>query len=101
MQSPYRVEFTEEQIRLLIEELFENDNAIIGKIGITAKVIGNYEDIKDTPKYIEELQYKNFVIKQQLRANYVTGYWEVLLKHTKPLENVAEDMMHCSYDWRT
>ncbi len=97
LQTPYRVEFTEEQIRLLIEELFENDNEIISKIGITAKVIGDYEDITDTPRYIEELQYKNFVMKQHLRANYVTGYWEVILKHTSPLVNVPKDMMRCSY----
>lgn len=99
LQSPYTVEFTEEQAREQIRELFkkdENDNWIIGKIGITAEWFVNYEDMIDTQEYQREFQYLNIVIRQQLRANYITGYWEVILQHTKPLENVPKDMMRCN-----
>ena len=100
LQSPYTVEFTEEQAREQIRELFkkdENDSWIIGKIGIVAKWFINYEDMLDTQEYQKEFQYLNTVIRQQLRANYITGYWEVILQHTKSLENVPKDMMRCSY----
>ncbi len=97
LQSPYSVEFTEDQARKLIEELFNPENWIIGKIGIAAQWIEKYEDIIEDKDYKDDYQYKNFVMKKQLRANYVTGYWEVILKHTKPLENVPKDMMRCSY----
>lgn len=99
LQSPYTVEFTEEQTREQMRELFEkdeNDSWIIGKIGITAMWLSNYEDMIDSQDYQKEFQYLNTVIRQQLRANYITGYWEVILQHTKPLENVPKDMMRCS-----
>ena len=82
-----------------MRELFEkdeNDSWIIGKIGITAMWLSNYEDMIDSQDYQKEFQYLNTVIRQQLRANYITGYWEVILQHTKPLENVPKDMMRCS-----
>ena len=33
----------------------------------------------------------------RVQANYKTGFWEIIILHTKPLENVPDDMMRCNY----
>ena len=35
---------------------------------------------------------RNIMLKPKLRANYKTGYWEVIFLHTKPLGLVPAEM---------
>lgn len=92
LQSPYTVDFTEEQARRLIKDnLYPKDQEwLIGKIGISGKYMNGYSAlVKDQDKsWIE----RNCVIEEQLRANYKAGYWEFILLHTKPLDVVPVDM---------
>ena len=35
----------------------------------------------------------NVIVDRRLKANYRTGYWEIIFLHTKPLVSVPVDMM--------
>lgn len=96
LESPYKVNFSVEQARKQIyEELFKNH--IIGSIGIHGYWDIDYEDMIENELYKAEHIDKNIAIKYQLQANYKTGFWEIIILHTKPLVNVPDDMMRCSY----
>lgn len=98
IESPYSVKFSDEQARKQIDsELFNNDNWFIGKIGIDAQWLIGYEKMIAKKEYKENYINKNVVVRQQLRANYSRGYWEIILLHTKPLSNVPDEMMRCNY----
>ena len=89
LQSPYSVDFTEEQARALTEELVqpnENGETIVGRIGIDTYYHGSYEDLlHDQRRSARPEESRNIMLKPRLRANYKTGYWEVIFLHTRPL----------------
>lgn len=96
LQSPYSVDFTEEQARALTEELVqpnENGETIVGRIGIDTYYHGSYEDLlHDQRRSGRQAEDLNIMLKPKLRANYKTGYWEVIFLHTSPLGLVPGDM---------
>lgn len=96
LQSPYSVDFTEEQARALTSELVqpkENGETLVGRIGIDTYYNGSYEDLlHEQRRSIRQEESDNIMLKPKLRANYKTGYWEVIFLHTKPLGIVPEDM---------
>lgn len=96
LQSPYSVDFTEEQARALTEELVqpnENGETIVGRIGIDTYYHGSYEDLlHDQRRSGRQAEDLNIMLKPKLRANYKTGYWEVIFLHTKPLGLVPAEM---------
>lgn len=95
LQSPYSVDFTEEQARHQMQELFnrgENGRWLISQIGINASTDGGYAHLISDPKTRAELAVRNFLLDKRLRANYRAGYWEMIFLHTKPLSSVPKNM---------
>lgn len=94
LQTPFSVDFTEEQARTETEELFQKDESgvwPIGKIGINGQYLAGYgEMIRD--KNSEEWAKYNVMVNKKLRANFRVGYWELILLHTKPLDVVPAEM---------
>ena len=84
LQSPYRIDFTEEQARRETAELFNGENWLIQDIGINGCYLEGYAKLLQEPK-TEGWMECNAVLEQKLRANYRAGYWELILLHTKPL----------------
>ena len=99
IQSHYTVDFSETEVETQIErELFpKNDVWLIGRIGITGRYDGTYEEMMEDSSVDEELLKRNILLKgqQRLRANFRSGYWEVICLHTKPLDVVPKDMRAC------
>lgn len=96
LQSPYSVDFTEEQARRLIMEgmlqEYEDDLCLIEKLGIDERYQGRYEDLLRHPDDAKQLARKNIMMDERLRANYRAGYWEVIFFHTRSLEQVPKEM---------
>ena len=96
LQSPYSVDFTEDQARTLTEELVqqnENGETIVGRIGIDTYYHGSYEELLyEQRRSARQEESRNIMLKPRLRANYKTGYWEVIFLHTKPLGIVPTEM---------
>ena len=96
LQSPYSVDFTEEQARALTAELVqpnENDETLVGRIGIDTYYNGSYEDLLHEQRHsVRQEESRNIMLKPKLRANSKTGYWEVIFLHTKPLGIVPAEM---------
>lgn len=96
LQSPYSVDFTEEQARRLIMEgllqEYEDDLCLIEKLGIDEGYRGKYEDLLRAPEDAKQLARQNIMLDERLRANYKVGYWEVIFSHTKALERVPKEM---------
>ncbi|WP_455500998.1 hypothetical protein [Gemmiger sp.] len=96
LQSPYSVDFTEEQARALTAELVqpnEHGETLVGRLGIDTYHNGNYEDLLHEQRCSGRKEgSRNIMLKPKLRANYKTGYWEVIFLHTKPLGIVPENM---------
>lgn len=90
LQSPYTIDFTEEQARTQMGEL-TCKGGLIGRLGITANSSSKYEDLCCGPTW-EKYKKMNIALQKKLRANYKTGYWEIIISHTKPLGVVPEDM---------
>ena len=99
LQSPYSVDFTEEQARYQIhEDLMQHED---GKEWALSR-IGIYE--KPDPKFCDPFEYneimenENVLVRYQLRANYQarrgekTGFWDIILVHQKPIPQVPKDM---------
>ena len=99
IQSHYTVDFSETEVETQIErELFpKNDVWLIGRIGITGRYDGTYEEMMEDSSVDEEWLKRNILLKgqQRLRANFRSGYWEVICLHTKPLDVVPKDMRVC------
>ena len=99
IQSHYTVDFSETEVETQIErELFpKNDVWLIGRIGITGRYDGTYEEMMEDSSVDEELLKRNILLKgqQRIRANFRSGYWEVICLHTKPLDVVPKDMRVC------
>ena len=90
LQSPYSIDFTEEQARTQMGEL-TCKGGLIGRLGITANSSSKYEELICGQTW-EKYKGLNIAFQKKLRANYKTGYWEVIFSHTKPLGVVPEDM---------
>lgn len=98
LQSPYPVDFTEEQARKQIwEDLFGMDKDsfwLIGGIGIALAYNGRYEDLIELKDWEEKYKSENIALKPELklRANFRAGYWETSFLHTKALGVVPPEM---------
>lgn len=99
LQSPYSVDFTEEQARKQIyRDLFPKEETwLIGRIGISGRYRGSYEGMFMDENVDDDFRQRNILIGrlQHLRANFRAGYWEFLFMHTKPLGVVPPDMRVC------
>ena len=95
METPYTVDFEAEQVRSLLQELFQEDEderCPIQKIGITGNYPGGYTAMVNDKKWSEKYKEHNVMLERWLRANYRRGYWELVFLHTKPLAVVPPDM---------
>ena len=95
METPYTVDFEAEHVRGLIRELTQDDedgNWPICRIGITGNYPGKYADMIQDKEWREDYEKYNVMLERWLRANYRSGYWELIFQHTKPLSVVPPDM---------
>ncbi|MDE7248080.1 MAG: hypothetical protein K2N43_09360, partial [Lachnospiraceae bacterium] len=96
LQTPYSVDFTENQARTqLKDDLFQDDSlafSILDKIGITAVYGKEYAEMIADKQWREGHSRFNVMLDWRLRANHRAGYWEILFLHTKPLAIVPPDM---------
>ncbi len=96
LQSHYSVDFTEKEARTQIErELFPKDGDwLIARIGITGRYGSSYEEMLEDPSVSEDFLKRNILLagQQRLRANFRSGYWELVFMHTKALGIVPPDM---------
>lgn len=96
LQSHYSVDFTEEEARTQIErDLFPKGEAwLIGEIGISGRYGGRYEGLIEDTSVGEDFLKRNILLagQQRLRANFRSGYWELVFMHTKALGIVPPDM---------
>lgn len=97
LQSPYSIDFTEEQAREQTKELTGNRDGkgiwLVFRLGINARYNGEYEEMLENKGWSDQQKMEmNIMLKMRLRANYKTGYWEVIFSHTKPLDVVPVDM---------
>lgn len=96
LQSPYSIDFTEEQAREQTKELTGNDGKgvwLVFRLGINASYSGKYEDMLEETTWSDQQKKElNIMLKRKLRANYRSRYWEVIISHTKPLGIVPNDM---------
>lgn len=99
LQTPYSVDFTENQARTqLKDDLFQDDPlaySVLDKIGITAVYGKEYAEMIADKRWREEHSKFNVMLDWRLRANHRAGYWEILFLHTKPLTIVPTDMRAC------
>ena len=94
IQSPYTVEFTEEQARTQMRELTaagEDGKRLIERLGIEYVYGDTYETMLKDPEWRNHDGY-NIMLDRRLKANYRTGYWELIFLHTLPLDVVPKDM---------
>lgn len=96
LETPYSIDFTEEQAREQTKELTGNGGKsawLVGRLGVNASYAGEYEEmLEDEGWSAQQKKELNIMLKRRLRANYKTGYWEVIFSHTKPLGVVPADM---------
>ena len=95
METPYTVDFEAEQVRGLIRELTQEDedgNWPICRIGITENYPGKYANMIQNKEWHEKYKEHNVMLERWLKANYRSGYWELVFLHTKPLAVVPPDM---------
>ena len=95
LETPYAVDFCVEEVRHLIQELFQDDedgNWPIEKIGITGDYPKGYANMIYDKDWREEYRNYNVMLERRLKANYRTGFWEMIFLHTKPLAAVPLDM---------
>ena len=99
LQSHYTVDFSETEVETQIErELFPEDDVwMVSRIGITGRYGGTYEEMIEDGSLDEDFLKRNILLmgQQRLRANFRSGYWEVICLHTKPLDVVPKDMRAC------
>lgn len=99
LQSPYSVEFTEEQARYQIyEDLMKHEERELwplSRIGIREEPDSERCSERE---YEEIMKRENVLLSYQLRANYQakrmgkTGFWEIVLVHQKPILQIPKDM---------
>lgn len=107
LQTPYSVDFSEEQARRQIcEDLMkcrDGEEWMLARIGIYEKPKPkqrfSYMDDEDEEEQEEDKPERdNYLLRYRLRANYQakrdneTGFWEIVLTHKKSLSQVPRDM---------
>lgn len=99
IQSPYSMEFTDEQARKQIKrELLRDETGgewLIGKLGLRAYYDVEYEEMIQDTEWWESHQGQNIMLRRKLRINGRSGYWEIVFSHTLPLGPVPEEMRAC------
>lgn len=95
IQTPYVVDFTAEQAMTETQELFARDEQghwLIGRLGIAGEYGGKYEDMLDDPRCAAWKDY-NIIVEKIFNANVKVGYWEIIITHTKPLDNIGTELL--------
>lgn len=95
IQTPYVVSFTAEQAMTETQELFamdENGEWLIGKLGIRGEYNGNYEEMLADRQCATWKDY-NIIVEKTFNANAKAGYWEIIITHTKPLDNIGTELL--------
>lgn len=95
LETPYTVDFEVAEVRNLIQELFQKDEAghwMIQKIGINGNYPDGYADMIYDKDWREVHHKYNVMLDRRLKANYRTCFWEIIFLHTKPLAAVPADM---------
>lgn len=106
LQTPYSVDFSEEQARHQIcEDLMESEDGedwMLARIGIykkpEQKAYPSFSDEDDEEAEKDGPERDNILLRYRLRANYQakrdkeTGFWEIVLTHKKSLSQVPKDM---------
>ena len=85
IETPYVVSFEVDEIRSLIQE----------RIGINGNCPEGYTKMIEDPEWRKVYPEHNVMLERRLKANYRTGYWEIIFLHTKPLGPVPADMKMC------
>lgn len=95
METPYAVDLEVAEVRRLIQELFQKDEAgnwLIQRIGINGNYPKGYAGMIDDKDWREDYRQYNVMLERRLKANYRTGFWEISFLHTKSLAAVPADM---------
>lgn len=95
LETPYVVDFEVEEVKRLIQELFQKSGGggwLIQRVGINANYPGGYAKMIDDAEWREDHCQYNVMLERRLKANYRSGYWELIFLHTKPLASVPTDM---------
>lgn len=98
IETPYVVSFEVDEIRSLIQELFTEDADgcwMIQRIGINGNYPEGYTKMIEDPEWRKVYSEYNVMLERRLKANYRTGYWEIIFLHTKPLGPVPADIKMC------
>ena len=91
LQSPYSVDFPEEQARKQIKEDFFEQMAdgswMIARLGFDTFFDGRFERLVEREDWESKYKMKNVLLRPdlKLRAGFRSGYWEVIILHTKAL----------------
>ena len=95
IQTPYVVSFTAEQAMTETRDLFardENGEWLIGKLGIRGEYNGKYEEMLADRRCATWKDY-NIIVEKTFNANAKAGYWEIIITHTKPLDNIGTELL--------
>ncbi len=95
LETPYAVDFEVEEVKRLIQELFQDDEDekwLIGRIGINGDYPKGYAEMIADIEWRQDYAQYNVMLERRLKANYRTGFWEMIFLHTKPLTAVPSDM---------
>lgn len=95
IQTPYVVSFTAEQAMTETRELFardENGEWLIGKLGIRGEYNGKYEEMLADRRCATWKDY-NIIVEKTFNSNAKAGYWEIIITHTKPLDNIGTELL--------
>ena len=95
IQTPYVVSFTAEQAMTETQELFERDEQgdwMIGRLGIDNEYDGKYEEMLADRQCTTWRNY-NIIVEKIFKANAKAGYWEIIITHTKPLDNIGTELL--------
>lgn len=87
IQTPHTVSLAEESVRtLLLDGLWIQ----LERIGIEDQYLAGFEAMmKDSNLKTSQ---KNILLQYRLKSNFRSGFWEVLITHTKPLGAVPADL---------
>ena len=95
IQTPYVVDFTAELAMTETKELFAKDEQghwLIGRLGITDEYDGKYEEMLADQR-CATWKDDNIIVEKIFNANAKAGYWEIIITHTKPLDNIHVEML--------
>ena len=94
IQTPYSIQFTAEQAITESMELFARDDNgewLIGRLGLDYEYDGKYEEMIDDNMF-PDWQNFNVILDKRYNANGRAGYWEIIITHTKPLDNNTAEL---------